>query len=457
MPFQSKLKLKFFIPGALGEERAVDLLKQGCSDFVLKGNLARLVPAIERSLREVAERRARREAEEALRESEDRYRSVVAALLEGVILMDADGAISASNASAQRILGLSVDQLAGRAPFDPRWQAIHEDGSPFPVETQPAWVTLQTGQPCHDVIMGVHKPDGSLTWLSTNSQPLYRTGDANPYAVVASFADITERRQAAKELKDLNATLEQRVREEVASNREKDLLLTHQSRLAAMGEMVHNIAHQWRQPLNALAIIINNIKDDYDFGELTAESLQEAVNKSRRLLERMSATIEDFRDFFRPDKVASDFALDGSVGDAVFIITDSLKNNDIELVQNLETGLIGHGYHNQFAQCVLNLLANAKEALQQRKIAAGCIEIRLRQAGDEGILTVQDNAGGIDEAVLPKIFDPYYSTKDQGSGIGLYMTRLIIERNMKGKIAVTNQKGGALFTLAIPLVKEYPD
>ena len=195
------------VTGALGEEKAVDLLKQGCSDFVLKGNLARLVSIIERSLREVAEQRARREAEEALRESEDRYRSVITALFEGVILIDGDGAIRASNPSAQRILGLSVDQLAGRTSFDPRWQAIHEDGSPFPGETQPTWVTLQTGQPCHDVIMGLRKPDGSLAWLSINSQPLYRPRDANPYAVVASFADITERRQAEEELLALQAQL----------------------------------------------------------------------------------------------------------------------------------------------------------------------------------------------------------------------------------------------------------
>ena len=196
--------------GALGEEKAVDLLKQGCSDFVLKGNLARLVSAIERSLRDVTERRARREAEEALRESEDRYRSVVDALLEGVILMDADGKIGASNPSAVRILGLNMDQLAELSPFDPRRRTIREDGLPFPIESRPAWITLQTGEPCHDVIMGVHKPDGSLTWLSINSQPLYRHDGDKPYAVVASFVDITERRCAEAEL----LALQTRLREE---------------------------------------------------------------------------------------------------------------------------------------------------------------------------------------------------------------------------------------------------
>ncbi|WAK03881.1 GGDEF domain-containing response regulator [Methylobacter sp. YRD-M1] len=195
------------VTGALGDEKAVDLLKQGCSDFVLKENLARLVPAIERSLHEVAEHRARREAEEALRESEDRYRSVIEALFEGIVLIDADGALQAANTSAERILGLTMEHLAGSTSLDPRWQTIHEDGSPFPGEMHPAWVTLQTGQPCHEVIMGVHKPDGSLVWLSINSRPLYRPGDTSPYAVVASFVDITERKRAEEELRILQAQL----------------------------------------------------------------------------------------------------------------------------------------------------------------------------------------------------------------------------------------------------------
>jgi diguanylate cyclase (GGDEF)-like protein/PAS domain S-box-containing protein len=163
------------------------------------------------SVRDISERK---QAQQALQESEERYRSVIAALFEGVLLLDADGAIRASNASAERTLGLTVDQLAGRTPFDPRWRAIHEDGSPFPGETHPTWVTLQTGEPCRDVVMGVNKPDGSLTWLSINARPLYRPGDAKPYAVAASFADITERKRAEEELRALQAQLrEQAIRD----------------------------------------------------------------------------------------------------------------------------------------------------------------------------------------------------------------------------------------------------
>lgn len=149
----------------------------------------------------------RRRAELALQESEERYHSVIAALFEGVILMDAEGAIRASNTSAERILGLTVDQMAGRTSLDPQWQAVQEDGSPFPGEAHPAWVTLQTGEPCHNVTMGGHKTDGTLTWLSINSQALFRPGDTKPYAVVTSFADITERKRTEEELRALQAQL----------------------------------------------------------------------------------------------------------------------------------------------------------------------------------------------------------------------------------------------------------
>ncbi len=143
----------------------------------------------------------RKRAEEALRDSEERYRSAVTALDEGIILEDADGVILACNQSAERILGLSADQMRGKSSLDPDWGTIHEDGSPFPGDTHPIIVTVRTGRPCKNVIMGVRKPDGVPTWISINTQPLYRAGEARPYAAVASFVDITERRRLEAELR----------------------------------------------------------------------------------------------------------------------------------------------------------------------------------------------------------------------------------------------------------------
>lgn len=141
------------------------------------------------------------EAQRLLQQTETRMRSLIAALSEGIVLQDREGAIQACNASAERVLGLSAEQMMGRTPIDPRWRAIHEDGTPFPGDQHPAMVTLRTGEPCIDVLMGVHKPNGQLCWLLVNSQPMFLDGQGQPSAVVCSFADITERKQTEAALR----------------------------------------------------------------------------------------------------------------------------------------------------------------------------------------------------------------------------------------------------------------
>jgi diguanylate cyclase (GGDEF)-like protein/PAS domain S-box-containing protein len=143
---------------------------------------------------------ARVQIEEDLRQSEERYRTVISSMVEGIVLQQADGQITACNKSAEEILGLTANQMMGRTSLDPRWRAIHEDGSPFPGETHPAIVTLKTRKPLFNVVMGVHKPDGKLTWISINSQPLFYPHQSQPYAVIASFQDITIRKQAEQAL-----------------------------------------------------------------------------------------------------------------------------------------------------------------------------------------------------------------------------------------------------------------
>jgi PAS domain S-box-containing protein len=149
----------------------------------------------------------RKQDEEALRRSEERHRSVIAAMQDGIVIVDADGSIRACNGSAERILGLSADQIIGRTSLDPRWRAIHEDGSPFPGETFPIAVTLRTGKRCSNVIMGVYKPDGALTWISINSQPQFDADGVTLGGVVASFEDITEQRRIEQALRQASGEL----------------------------------------------------------------------------------------------------------------------------------------------------------------------------------------------------------------------------------------------------------
>ena len=143
----------------------------------------------------------RKQAEEALRQSDQTQRTILGAMVEGVVFQGEDGTVLNCNASAEQILGLSRDQILGRTSMDPRWQAIHEDGSEFPGREHPAMMSLRTGKGCRDVVMGLNLPGGSQRWISINSEPLFKPGEAHPYAVITSFSDITGRRQAEEALR----------------------------------------------------------------------------------------------------------------------------------------------------------------------------------------------------------------------------------------------------------------
>jgi len=247
--------------------------------------------------------------------------------------------------------------------------------------------------------------------------------------------------------------LEIRVAEEVARNMEQERLLIQQSRLAAMGEMIGNIAHQWRQPLNALGLSLQNIKDAYEFGELDREYLHDTTEKSMRLIKKMSATIDDFRNFFKPNREKTAFNLAEAATQALEILAATFRHQDIHVHLDSDNAVMAWGFPNEYSQVLLNILNNAKEALLASRISGGAIHIRIARSGDLASVTVRDNAGGIPADILPKVFDPYFTTKEKGTGIGLYMSKMIIEGNMDGMIEARNVEGGAEFTVSCPLAK----
>lgn len=252
-------------------------------------------------------------------------------------------------------------------------------------------------------------------------------------------------------LQQLNASLEQRVAEELARSREKDHLLIHQSRLAAMGEMIGNIAHQWRQPLSALALVLGNIQDAEQYHELTDELLARKIADGHRLIDKMSTTINDFRDFFRPDKLCEPFCVRTALMTSIALVEASFTAHDIKVVTDIAEEVWTEGAVNEYSQVVLNLLSNAKEAILARQAGHGHIAVRVDRDGDRARLTITDNGGGITEHALPRLFEPYFSTKPGGTGIGLYMSKMIIENNMGGRLSARNTDTGAEFTLLTPL------
>ncbi|WP_041641273.1 PAS domain-containing sensor histidine kinase [Magnetococcus marinus] len=255
------------------------------------------------------------------------------------------------------------------------------------------------------------------------------------------------------EVERFNRELAHRVEEEVENNRAKDGLLIHQSRMAAMGEMIGNIAHQWRQPLSAVNLILFNIKDMYLFGELDESTLQAKTEQASALLQSMSQTIDDFRNFFKPDKVLEHFDFNLAVEHALSLVASAMENHQITLhFEPYPEPLIIEGYPRELSQVILLLLNNAKDAIVETEHQKGLISLKLTEVGTQTKLTIQDSGNGIPKDILDRIFEPYFTTKEEskGTGIGLYMARMIIMEHMHGTIMAHNEPQGACFTLNIP-------
>jgi len=317
------------------------------------------------------------------------------------------------------------------------------------------WVVLRTGlKPLRALDQGARALEGGdfSVRIPLKGSPELRNSIAAFNRMAESLENlIAEQKRAQEELKVLNSTLEQRVDDEVARNMQQERMLIQQSRLAAMGEMIGNIAHQWRQPLNALGLLLGNIKDSYDFGELTREELDSQVATGTVLVHKMSTTIDDFRNFFRPNKEKVTFSLRRSLLEVREILHSSLIAHNIALEEDCPEDVMVFGYANEFAQALLNIVNNAREAILARHIENGAIRVDIRRENGFGVVRIRDNGGGIPEHILTRIFEPYLTSKPKGTGIGLYMAKTIIENNMDGRILVCNRDGGVEFTLLVPL------
>jgi len=263
---------------------------------------------------------------------------------------------------------------------------------------------------------------------------------------------IIEKNRVLQKYKSISEHLDEKVKNEIDKNREKDKIMFFQSRMAQMGETIALIAHQWRQPLNNLSILNQNIYIKYKKGRLDSDAMEKFFITSKNQIELMSSTIDDFRDFFKPDKQKSEFCLNDTLIHLLDLTKPEFDSYNIYVHRDCKTKLYMVGYKNEFSQAVLNILHNAKDALLANQILHKEITISLDSIDDKIVLTIKDNAGGIDPDIINKIFEPYFSTKSQksGTGLGLYMSKMIIEEHLGGKISVKNDHKGAVFTIEIP-------
>ncbi len=256
----------------------------------------------------------------------------------------------------------------------------------------------------------------------------------------------------------LNKNLDKKVKQEVSQRQEQERLLIHQSRLAAMGEMIGAIAHQWRQPLNALSLVQQNLYLHFYMGKLTDEFMVRSMEKSERLVSNMSTTIDDFRNFFKPNKHAEYFNINELLRTTVSLLEAQFKNHNIAIKINCKESLTIKGFEGEFSQVIVNLLTNSKDAFIERQIQSPVITINTGVTEKEMYISVHDNGGGIPENIFDKIYDPYFTTKEEGkgTGIGLYMSKMIVENNMRGKFYAVNETDGVTFLIKIPVYSTKP-
>ena len=257
---------------------------------------------------------------------------------------------------------------------------------------------------------------------------------------------------AKEELEELNNSLELRIESEIDKNTKQQVIIMHQSKLVQMGEMLENIAHQWRQPLAQINSSVLLVDAALVKNKIGNSMIDEKLLEIESITAYMSKTIDDFRNFFNPDKQKTTFTIEDAVLKSYDIVKGVIGKNQIIVDINIDAKLKCHGYLNELQQVLLTLLNNAIDALVFKNIASPKIYIRAYEKDANIRVEVQDNAQGIDDAIIDKIFDPYFTTKykTQGTGLGLYMAKMIIESGLEGTLHVENKYDGACFTIEIP-------
>lgn len=259
-----------------------------------------------------------------------------------------------------------------------------------------------------------------------------------------------------KKANNLNSTLQERLAIGLLKERQKDKIMLQQSRFAALGEMIEQIAHQWRQPLNTLALINQNLYFKFKLDKFDPQAFDEAHDQIDDNLQYMSKTIDDFRNFYNHNREPETYDIAEVVRSAISLSEAMLKYAKITVIIKPSPPAYVHNSKNELLQVCMNVLKNAHDALIQERKEDRTITIDIASCENNHCLSIEDNAGGIDESIIDKIFDPYFTTKadSHGTGIGLYMSRSITQEHLHGSIHAENSPEGARFVIALPQVEK---
>lgn len=348
----------------------------------------------------------------------------------GIMMFDNTYKIQKINHFLSCELGYSPEELLSTEFF----KIIYDSTSPFIQNIFKKNLINKSSDICHLI-----KKDKNLLPVEA-SILVFNDSKMNP-SYIMTFRDIS---------KELLLQEDQRI---------KEAMLIQQNKLASMGEVLTMVAHQWRQPLNSLNIMLGSFQDKYDFHELNDEYIQHFITDIKAKVSFMSHTIDNFRNFFQPSKNQESFCAYEAIQNVVDIIKEelALKNVKISQICNIRndggcmcTKKI-HTYKNSFKQVLLNLINNAKDALFSSNTENGLICIRIYRENTLFKVCITDNAGGIPDHVLPHLFKPYFTTKGpkSGTGLGLYMSKMIVEQHLNGTLVACNKDDGASFCITI--------
>ncbi|MEA2017755.1 MAG: HAMP domain-containing sensor histidine kinase, partial [Campylobacterota bacterium] len=252
-----------------------------------------------------------------------------------------------------------------------------------------------------------------------------------------------------------NTKLEDEVKKQLLELREKDKLLIAQSKLAAVGETLAHIAHQWKQPLSQINSVVANIDADFDNEKLTKQLLEEHLNEIEKLTFYMADTIQSFNNYLQPNQDKEIFSIKDAFEDSFELVYKLFESQEILCDVNIVNDSFVKGVKKEFIQALLVILNNAKDILVERKIKDKKIDVYIytNTKNTKAIIDIEDNAGGISAKYFDKIFDPYFTTKphSQGTGHGLCMAKMIVEKSMYGNLNVSNEKDGAKFSIILSL------
>ncbi|SFV67243.1 Aerotaxis sensor receptor protein [hydrothermal vent metagenome] len=304
------------------------------------------------------------------------------------------------------------------------------------------WSTIKQGKTWQGRVKNLKK-DGGHYWVYANIEPIFdKKGNIEAYAAIRF--DITD---------SIN------LKEELERSQQKDKAMLQQSKLAQMGEMIAMIAHQWRQPLTAISSTASDLHMKIILDNFNSDYFIEKLEKIDGFSQHLSKTIDDFRGFYKEDKEKIDILFSNIIQGALDIVATSITNKNITLETTFKSQQKIAVYPNELRQVILNLIKNAEDVIIEKKIQNPTIQLKTYEDDTYAYFETIDNAGGIPKEIIEKIFDPYFSTKTKkdGTGLGLYMSKTIVEEHCGGKLEVSNTTEGAKFKIIIPVVKEKND